>query len=155
MDNQPPSTPADELKLRTLIETAPDGIVIIDRLGQVQTCNPACLRLFGYDPEDVIGQNVKMLMPAPYQEEHDSYLRNYHETGRRRIIGIGREVHGRRKDGTVFPLELSVGEAGSDDGKVFIGIIRDITERKQQERPCWSARRVWPPSWRRCRTPSS
>ena len=74
MDNQPPSTPADELKLRTLIDTAPDGIVIIDRLGQVQTCNPACLRLFGYEAEEVIGQNVKMLMPAPYQEEHDTYL---------------------------------------------------------------------------------
>src|SRR4051794_5657432 len=74
-----------------------------------------------------------MLMPAPYREEHDTSLRNYHETGRRRIIGIGREVHGRRKDGTVFPLELSVGEAGSGDGKVFISIIRDITQRKQYE----------------------
>src|SRR3954469_13561238 len=99
----------------------------------MQTCNPACLRLFGYEAGEVIGQNVKMLMAAPYQEEHDTYLRNYQETGLRRIIGIGREVHGRRKDGTVFPLELSVGEAGSDDDKVFIGIIRDITERKQHE----------------------
>ena len=133
MDIQTPSTPADELKLRTLIDTAPDGIVIIDRFGQVQTCNPACLRLFGYAADEVIGQNVTMLMPSPYQGEHDTYLGNYHETGHRRIIGIGREVHGRCKDGTVFPLELSVGEAGSDDDKVFIGIIRDITERKQHE----------------------
>jgi two-component system sensor kinase FixL len=133
VDSQPSSSPADDLKLQTLIETAPDGIVIIDNTGRVQTCNPACLRLFGYETQEVVGQNVKMLMPAPYQEEHDTYLQNYHETGRRRIIGIGREVHGRRKDGTVFPLELSVGEAGSGDGKVFIGIIRDITQRKQYE----------------------
>jgi len=133
VDSQPSSSPADDLKLQTLIETAPDGIVIIDNTGRVQTCNPACLRLFGYETQEVVGQNVKMLMPAPYQEEHDTYLQNYHETGRRRIIGIGREVHGRRKDGTVFPLELSVGEAGSGDGKVFISIIRDITQRKQYE----------------------
>jgi len=133
VDNHPSSTPADDLKLQTLIETAPDGIVIIDKNGQVQTCNPACLRLFGYEAEEVIGQNVKMLMPTPYREEHDTYLRNYHETGHRRIIGIGREVHGRRKDGTIFPMELSVGEAGSSDDKIFIGIIRDITERKQHE----------------------
>ncbi|HYI70255.1 MAG TPA: PAS domain S-box protein, partial [Skermanella sp.] len=133
MDSQPSSSPADDLKLQTLIETAPDGIVIIDNTGRVQTCNPACLRLFGYETHEVVGQNVKMLMPAPYREEHDTYLQNYHETGRRRIIGIGREVHGRRKDGTVFSLELSVGEAGSGDGQVFIGIIRDITQRKQYE----------------------
>jgi two-component system, LuxR family, sensor kinase FixL len=80
VDIQAPSTPADELKLRTLIDTAPDGIVIIDRFGQVQTCNPACLRLFGYEAGEVIGQNVKMLMAAPYQEEHDAYLRNYTAT---------------------------------------------------------------------------
>jgi two-component system, LuxR family, sensor kinase FixL len=133
VDSQPSSSPADDLKLQTLIETAPDGIVIIDNTGRVQACNPACLRLFGYETHEVVGQNVKMLMPAPYREEHDTYLQNYHETGRRRIIGIGREVHGRRKDGTVFPLELSVGEAGSGDGQVFIGIIRDITQRKQYE----------------------
>ncbi len=133
MDSKPSLSPADDLKLQTLIETAPDGIVIIDSMGRVQTCNPACLHLFGYETHEVVGQNVKMLMPAPYQEEHDTYLRNYHETGRRRIIGIGREVHGKRKDGTVFPLELSVGEAGSGDGKVFIGILRDITQRTQHE----------------------
>jgi two-component system sensor kinase FixL len=133
VDSQPSSKPADDLKLQTLIETAPDGIVIIDNTGLVQTCNSACLRLFGYEADEVVGQNVKMLMPAPYREEHDTYLKNYHETGRRRIIGIGREVRGRRKDGTIFPLELSVGEAGNGDGQVFIGIIRDITQRKQYE----------------------
>jgi two-component system sensor kinase FixL len=133
VDTQTPTPAADELKLRTLIETAPDGIVIINRFGAIETCNPACLRLFGYESNEVIGQNVRMLMPTPYREEHDGYLNNYRETGHRKIIGIGREVHGRRKDGSVFPMELSVGEAGVDDDRVFIGIIRDMTERKRHE----------------------
>ena len=128
-----PIPAADDDKLRALIDTAPDGIVIIDRFGSIQTCNSAGLRLFGYAPEEVLGRNVRMLMPDPYREEHDGYLRNYRETGHRKIIGIGREVQGRRKDGSVFPMELSVGEAGADEDRIFIGIIRDITERKQQE----------------------
>ena len=132
-------------RFQAMLDTVPDGIVIIDAVGRIQTYNRACERLFGWTAQEVMGQNVKMLMPAPYREEHDGYLQRYHRTGERRIIGIGREVMGQRKDGTTFPMELSVGEASgggdregardtdNDEGAVFIGIIRDITERKQAE----------------------
>ncbi len=123
----------DNMRLRAVLNTAVDGVVIIDRFGIVQMCNPACERLFGYAVEEILGQNVKMLMPAPYREEHDGYIAQYRETGERKIIGIGREVSGRRKDGSVFPMDLSVGESGAGDDRVFIGIIRDLTERKSVE----------------------
>lgn len=122
-----------EERLRAVIDTAVDCVIIIDDAGSIQIFNPACERLFGYGAEDVIGQNVKMLMPSPYQEEHDGYMRNYRETGTRKIIGIGREVMGQRKDGSTFPMELSVGEAQQKGRPVFVGIIRDITERKAAE----------------------
>ena len=110
--------------------------------GSILMFNRACERLFGYRAEEVMGKNVKCLMPAPYHDEHDYYLDNYHRTGERKIIGIGREVVGRRNDGTTFPMGLSVGEATEDGKKVFVGIIHDLTERREAEtqllRKCWN-----------------
>ncbi|HWE50110.1 MAG TPA: PAS domain S-box protein [Bryobacteraceae bacterium] len=124
----------NEIRLRTLVETVVDGVILIDSQGHIFMFNPACERLFGYRAEEVIGQNVKLLMPSPFHEEHDQYLSNYRETGERKIIGIGREVMGRRKDGSTFPMELSVGEAKQEGETIFVGIIHDLTERKYSER---------------------
>jgi two-component system sensor kinase FixL len=123
-----------ESSLRAVLDTAVDGIIIIDSAALVRLYNPACERIFGYPAAEVIGRNVKMLMPSPYHEEHDEYVRHYRETGERRIIGIGREVVGRRKDGATFPMELSVGEARQGAERVFVGIIRDISERHRLRR---------------------
>jgi PAS domain S-box-containing protein len=122
-----------EQRLAALVSTAVDGVMIIDADGTVQEYNPACERLFGYQADEVVGRNVKMLMPSPYRDEHDEYLQRYRATGNKRIIGIGREVEGRRKDGSTFPMELSVGEARPGEQQVFVGIIRDITARKNAE----------------------
>ena len=122
-----------EARARAVVETAVDAIILIDQWGGVQAFNPAGEDLFGYRAEEVIGQNVSMLMPAPQREEHDDYLQNYLDTSEAKIIGIGREVTGLRKDGSVFPLELSVSETWQDQGRIFIGIIRDITERKRAD----------------------
>ncbi len=122
-----------EQVLRTVIDTMIDGVILIDHGGIIQLYNPACQRLFGYAPEEVLGRNVKMLMPAPYRDEHDGYVRNYRETGVRRIIGIGREVLGRRKDGSEFPFELAVAEATLEERPIYIGVIHDITERRRAE----------------------
>lgn len=121
-------------RLRSIVDQAVDGILTIDDGGIIQDVNPAVLRLFGYQPEELIGRNVKILMPDPYRGEHDGYLRNYRRTGQRKIIGIGREVVGRRRDGSTFPLDLSVSEVRLGDRRLFTGIIRDITERKDAER---------------------
>lgn len=121
----------DNPLFETLIATAVDGIVVIDEMGAVRVFNRACEELFGYTPSDVLGQNVKMLMPQPYRAEHDSYLGNYRATGSKNIIGIGREVVGRRKDGTTFPMYLSVGEGQLDGKRVFVGIIHDLTSRDE------------------------
>jgi two-component system, LuxR family, sensor kinase FixL len=118
-------------QLKAIVDTAVDGVILIDSLGSVRMFNPACERIFGYRLDEVVGCNVKMLMPTPFHEEHDRYLENYRRSGERKIIGIGREVEGRRKDGTTFPMELSVGEARHKGEPLFVGIIRDITERKQ------------------------
>jgi PAS domain S-box-containing protein len=120
--------------LRAVVETAVDGVILIDAAGKVLKFNPACVKLFGYSAEEVIGQNVKMLMPGHYRQEHDRYLDNYNSTHERKIIGIGREVTGQRKDGTTFPMDLSVGEAKEEDGSIFVGIIHDLTERERSER---------------------
>jgi len=119
--------------IKAVVDTVVDGVIMIDAQGIVQTFNPACEKLFGYRAAEVIGQNVRMLMPAPYREEHDRYLENYHRTGERKIIGVGREVTGQRKDGTTFPMNLSVGEAEQEGESIFVGIIHDLTERKQTE----------------------
>ena len=125
----PGSSPPNESRerLEALLATAVDGIVIIDKAGSVQVYSPACERLFGYVADEVVGQNVKILMPAPYREQHDDYLSHYRETGEKRIIGIGREVVGRRKDGSTFPMYLSVGEGRFNGEAMFVGIIHDIT----------------------------
>lgn len=129
------SSDANESKVRldALLATAVDGIVIIDKKGTVEVYNQACEGLFGYTSEEVVGRNVKMLMPSPYYDEHDSYLEHYNKTGEKRIIGIGREVMGRRKDGSTFPMYLSVGEGVFDSEPKFVGMIHDITKRRRAE----------------------
>ena len=118
---------------RAMVDTAVDSIVVVDHIGTIRSVNQATERLFGYAAIDLIGNNVNMLMPRPYAGEHDGYLANYLRTGTKKIIGIGREVAGKRKDGSVFPMELSVGEARDGGEPIFVGIIRDITERKAAE----------------------
>ncbi len=116
-----------------LIATAVDGIMVIDARGTIRIYNDACFRLFGYTAEETIGQNVKMLMPAPYREEHDGYIDRYKKTGEKHIIGIGREVTGRRKDGSVFPMYLSVGEGLFYGERSFVGIVHDISDLHERE----------------------
>lgn len=118
---------------RAIIDTAVDGIIIIDLLGTVRVFNPACVKMFGYAASEILGQNVKMLMPSPYYDEHDTYLQNYANSGERKIIGVGRQVTGRRKNGETFPMELSVGETKVDNGRFFVGVIRDVTAQKEAE----------------------
>jgi PAS domain S-box-containing protein len=124
---------AGEERMLAIIRDAVDGIITIDERGAVTSFNPAAEQLFGYPPEEVIGKNVRMLMPEPYRSEHDSYIERYRRTGERRIIGIGREVRCLRKDGTEFPADLAVSETVLDHGRLFTGTIRDITKRKRAE----------------------
>lgn len=124
----------DDLLFEALIATAVDGIMVIDEQAIVRIYNKACERLFGYEASEVIGRNVKMLMPEPYHGEHDEYVGHYARTGEKHIIGIGREVSGRRKDGSVFPMNLSVGEGTVRGDRIFLGIITDISERQAQDR---------------------
>ena len=123
-----------EARAQAILETTVDGIITIDRDGIIESFNQAAERIFGYDADEVIGENVKVLMPPPYREEHDEYLRSYHETGRRNIIGVGREVTGRRKDGSTFPMDLAVSEVELGDRTIFTGIVRDISERRRLEK---------------------
>ncbi len=122
-----------EARLKAVVETAVDGIITINDQGTIESFNSAAEHIFGYSLKEVIGQNVKMLMPKPFHGEHDTYLQNYLRTGKKKVIGIGREVFGRHKDGTKFPLELAVSEVRLTDQKVFSGIVRDLTKRKQAE----------------------
>jgi PAS domain S-box-containing protein len=123
-----------EARLRAIVNTAIEGIITIDERGRIDTMNPAAERMFGWAHREVIGKNVSCLMPSPYADEHDGYLARYRRTHQPRIIGIGREVMGRRKDGTVFPVDLSVGEFQVRGERRFTGIVRDITERRRLQR---------------------
>src|SRR5208337_3584681 len=113
-------------RVRAIVDTAVDGII--------KSFNAAAERVFGYAAAEVVGQDVAMLMPSPHRNEHDAYLKRYLQTGEKRIIGIGREVRGRRKDGSIFPMDLAVSEFQDGNGRKFAGIARDITERKRLER---------------------
>lgn len=122
-----------EARMRAIVDTAVDAIATIDERGIIERFNPSAERLFGYSTAEVAGRNVSMLMPSPFREQHDGYLARYLQTGERRIIGIGREVVGLRKDGTVFPMELSVAEMHLGGRRMFTGMVRDITERKHAD----------------------
>ncbi len=122
-----------EARYRAIVETAVDAIITIDETGRILLFNPAAERLFGYRAEEVIGRNISVLMPSPYREQHDRYIRNYLKTGRRRIIGRGREVTGLRKDGTTFPMYLAVSEVRLPDRRLFTGIVRDLSETRRLE----------------------
>jgi two-component system sensor kinase FixL len=119
--------------LAALVASAVDAIVVIDARGRIEMFNPAAERLFGYPEAEVVGQNVTMLMPSPYREEHDGYLTRYLATGEKKIIGIGREVTARRRDGAMFPIHLSVGEMTVGGARKFTGIIHDLSARVRME----------------------
>lgn len=122
-----------EARAHAILETTVDGVITIDERGIIQSFNTAAERIFGYREGEVIGKNVKVLMPTPYREEHDGYIQSYHDTGRRRIIGIGREVVGKRKDGTTFPMDLAVSEVEHGERVAFMGVVRDISDRRKLE----------------------
>ena len=124
---------AGEAHVKSILDTIPDAMIVIDERGIMQSFSPAAERLFGYSATEAVGKNVKALMPSPYREDHDSYLQRYRKTGERKIIGIGRVVVGERKDGSTFPLELSVGEVKTANQRFFTGFIRDLTERQESE----------------------
>lgn len=122
-----------EQHLQSILDTVPDAMIVIDEFGDILSFSAAAQRLFGYAEQDVVGRNVSCLMPAPDRDRHDAYIRHYRETAERRIIGIGRTVTARRCDGTDFPIELSVGEAGHDGDRVFTGFIRDLSQKERDE----------------------
>jgi two-component system, LuxR family, sensor kinase FixL len=124
---------AREAHLQSILDTVPDAMVVIDERGIIQSFSSAAARQFGYAAAEVVGKNVKLLMPSPYRESHDGFLERYLRTGERRIIGIGRVVVGERKGGSTFPMELAVGEMRSSNQRFFTGFIRDLTERQQTE----------------------
>ncbi|WP_017941876.1 MULTISPECIES: PAS domain S-box protein [unclassified Thioalkalivibrio] len=121
-------------RTQTILDNMVDGIITIDASGIMQSFNPAATRIFGYTADEVLGRNVSMLMPSPHREAHDRYLRVYQQTGVARIIGIGREVEGQRKDGSLFPMELALSEVTQHGQPLYVGMVRDITERKRVER---------------------
>jgi two-component system sensor kinase FixL len=122
-----------ELHLRSILATVPDAMIVIDEHATILSFSAAAERLFGWAEAEVLGKNVDVLMPSPDRERHDSYVSHYVATGERRIIGIGRIVSGQRRDGTVFPMELAVGEAASEGHRIFTGFIRDLTEQQRAE----------------------
>lgn len=120
-------------RAQAVLETAVDGVVVIDEQGIIETFNPAAERIFGFSAAEVMGRKVNVLMPSPHREQHEQYLRRYLETGEKRIIGIGREVAGRRKSGEIFPMELAVGETRVPGKRLFTGMVRDISDRRRAE----------------------
>jgi PAS domain S-box-containing protein len=130
----PPDAPrSQEARLKAILDTVVDAIITIDERGLIETVNPAAERIFGYAAAEMVGRNVRCLMPEPYRSGHDGYLRRYLDTRVPKVIGIGREVVGQRRDGTVFPMELAVSETVADGRRFFTGIVRDITARKAAE----------------------
>lgn len=125
---------------KALLDAAVDAIIVIDHRGKIETFNAAAEVIFGFTAQEVTGKNISHLMPEPYQREHDGYIENYLRTGDATIIGIGREAQAKRKDGSVFPIDLSVGEIPTDDQPKFVGIVRDLTERKQSEEEVYQTR---------------
>ncbi len=121
----------DNAVLSSILDTVPDGLVVIDGRGTIRAFSAAAERLFGYTAAEIKGRNVTALMPSPYREQHDAYVTRYLETGERRIIGSGRVVIGQRKDGSTFPMELAVGEVRGGEEILFTGFVRDLTERQQ------------------------
>ncbi len=121
------------IRLTAIIETATDGIITIDVNGIIEMANSAAAELFGYSKEEMLGNNIRMLMPSPYAGQHDSYISNYLRTGHAKIIGIGREVTGQRKNGSIFPMRLSISEVNLKDRRLFTGIVHDLTEEKEAE----------------------
>jgi len=121
------------LRLQGIIDTAIDGIITIDDRGRVETVNKSAALQFGFSPTEIIGNNIKMLMPEPYHSEHDGYLHRYNTTKKPRIIGIGREVVGQRKDKSLFPFRLAVSEVILNDRVIFTGIIHDLSDVKEAE----------------------
>lgn len=122
---------ASEELLRSILATVPDAMILIDTRGTITYFSAAAEQMFGYDGEQVLGQNISMLMPEPDKGRHDDYMRRYLETGQARIIGIGRFTVARRSNGEVFPIQLSIGEAGTGAERVFSGFVRDLTEREE------------------------
>lgn len=143
-DDQAGHTPltGEAATLNAILQSAVDAIITIDRHGSIVTVNPAAEHLFGYRQHEFLGRNVHFLMPEPYHSEHDGYIRAYRETRRKKIIGIGREVVGKKADGTVFPIHLAVSEFTVGGEQHFAGIIRDLTEHKSTERALYEAQRM-------------
>ena len=131
-----------EERLRSIIETAPDAIITIDDHGIISTFSRHAEQMFGYEASEMIGENVKVLMPTPYREEHDGYLTHYKETGEKKIIGMGREVVARRKDGSTFPIHLAVNEMMIEGQRLFTGVLRDMTEEKAREEQLRQAQKM-------------
>jgi two-component system sensor kinase FixL len=131
--DQPTSEPRGEAEahLRSILATVPDAMIVIDEQGTILSFSAAAERMFGYGEADVLGDNVRMLMPSPDRERHDQYLVNYLTTGKRKIIGVGRVTTALHRDGNTFPIELSIGEAWLGERRIFTGFIRDLTERQQ------------------------
>lgn len=123
-----------DLTLEAVMNTVLDGLIIIDEKGTIRAFNPSAMDIFGYTEEEVLDQNVKMLMPDPYHSEHDDYLSNYKKTKNPKVIGLGREVEGRRKNGERFSMELGVNEMHIDGVQMFVGTVRDITDRKRLDK---------------------
>ncbi|MBL8545960.1 MAG: PAS domain S-box protein [Hyphomonadaceae bacterium] len=122
-----------EAHLRSIFDTAPEAMIVIDDVGIIQSYGASSEKMFGWRPDEVLGRNISMLMPEPFRTQHDAYLERYLATGEKRIIGIGRIVVGARKDGSTFPMELAVGEVNSGAARVFTGFVRDLTEAQESE----------------------
>jgi two-component system sensor kinase FixL len=129
--NVPRTREETEAHLRSILATVPDAMVVIDEHANILSFSAAAERMFGYSESEVLGQNVKLLMPSPDRERHDGYLKHYRSTGERKIIGIGRLTNARHREGRTFPIELTIGEAWVGENRIFTGFIRDLTERQQ------------------------